>query len=205
MFKSLQRKQTTLAISSGFAILLIGISFFNFSNCSLVFVALVNSVNVKPGLTAFTKILFLAHSTARVFVNPIIHSGEQTWAPSGMVFYNSDKISNLEGKFLVGALRGQHLMVLDIDKNGSLISAEKMFEGDFGRIRTAQTDSDGVLYLLTSNGNNDKIIRISEAPLEEVTKFTSNKSESNQTIIYVIIGIIIGGVIVSVVVIKRKK
>ena len=144
-------------------------------------------------------------SSNDVFVNPIIHSGEQTWAPSGMVFYNSDKISNLEGKFLVGALRGQHLMVLDIDKNGSLISAEKMFEGDFGRIRTAQTDSDGVLYLLTSNGNNDKIIRISEAPLEEVTKFTSNKSESNQTIIYVIIGIIIGGVIVSVVVIKRKK
>ena len=96
-------------------------------------------------------------------------------------------------------------MVLDIDKNGSLISSEKMFEGNFGRIRTAQTDSDGVLYLLTSNGNNDKIIRISEAPLEEVAKFTSNKSESNQTIIYVIIGIIIGGVIVSVVVIKRKK
>ena len=45
-----------------------------------------------------------------------------------MVFYNSDKISSLEGKFLVGALRGQHLMVLDIANDGSLISAEKMFE-----------------------------------------------------------------------------
>ena len=33
------------------------------------------------------------------YVNPIIHSGEQTWAPSGMVFYSSDKISSLEGKF----------------------------------------------------------------------------------------------------------
>ena len=138
------------------------------------------------------------------FVNPIIHSGEQTWAPSGMVFYNSDKISSLEGKFLVGALRGQHLMVLDIANDGSLISAEKMFEGDFGRIRTAQISPDGVLYLLTANGDNDKIIRISEAPLEEVTKFTSNESGDNLTIIYTITGIVIVGIIAAIV-IKRRR
>jgi len=138
------------------------------------------------------------------FVNPIIHSGEQTWAPSGMVFYNSDKISSLEGKFLVGALRGQHLMVLDVANDGSLISAEKMFEGDFGRIRTAQISPDGVLYLLTANGDNDKIIRISEAPLEEVTKFTSNESDDNLTIAYAIVGIVIVGVMATIV-IKRRR
>ena len=138
------------------------------------------------------------------FVNPIIHSGEQTWAPSGMVFYNSDKISSLEGKFLVGALRGQHLMVLDVANDGSLISVEKIFEGDFGRIRTAQISPDGVLYLLTANGDNDKIIRISEAPLEEVTKFTSNESGDNLTIIYTITGIVIVGIIAAIV-IKRRR
>ena len=138
------------------------------------------------------------------YVNPIIHSGEQTWAPSGMVFYNSDKISSLEGKFLVGALRGQHLMVLDVANDGSLISSEKMFEGDFGRIRTAQISPDGVLYLLTANGDNDKIIRISEAPLEEVTKFTSSESDDNLTIAYAIVGIVIVGVIAAIV-IKRRR
>ena len=138
------------------------------------------------------------------YVNPIIHSGEQTWAPSGMVFYNSDKISSLEGKFLVGALRGQHLMVLDVANDGSLISAEKMFEGDFGRIRTAQISPDGVLYLLTANGDNDKIIRISEAPLEEVTKFTSSESDDNLTIVYAIVGIVIAGIIAAIV-IKRRR
>ena len=138
------------------------------------------------------------------YVNPIIHSGEQTWAPSGMVFYNSDKISSLEGKFLVGALRGQHLMVLDIANDGSLISAEKMFEGDFGRIRTAQISPDGVLYLLTANGDNAKIIRISEAPLEEVTKFTSSESGDNLTIVYAIVGIVIVGIIVAIA-IKRRR
>ena len=139
------------------------------------------------------------------YVNPIIHSGEQTWAPSGMVFYNSDKISSLEGKFLVGALRGQHLMVLDIANDGSLISAEKMFEGDFGRIRTAQISPDGVLYLLTANGDNDKIIRISEAPLEKVETFTSNESGSDQIILYLTIGIIVAGVILATIAMKRRK
>ena len=139
------------------------------------------------------------------YVNPIIHSGEQTWAPSGMVFYNSDKISSLEGKFLVGALRGQHLMVLDITNDGSLISAEKMFEGDFGRIRTAQISPDGVLYLLTANGDNDKIIRISEAPLEKVETFTSNESGSDQIILYLTIGVIVAGVILVTIVMKRRK
>tara|TARA_Y100000590_G_scaffold315956_1_gene357319 strand:+ start:1790 stop:2965 length:1176 start_codon:yes stop_codon:yes gene_type:complete len=139
------------------------------------------------------------------FVNPIIHSGQQTWAPSGMVFYNSDKISSLEGKFLVGALRGQHLMVLDIAEDGSLISAEKMFEGEFGRIRTAEVGHDGALYLLTANGDNDKIIRISDIPLEDITKFTSSESDNNLTMLYVIIGVIVVGVTAGIITIKRRR
>ena len=138
-------------------------------------------------------------------VNPIIHSGEQTWAPSGMVYFDSNKIPSLDGKFLVGALRGQHLMVVDVAENGSLISAEKLFEGDFGRIRTAQIGPDGVLYLLTANGDNDKIIRISESPLEEVAKFTSNESGDNLTIVYVTVGIVALGVTVGVIAIKRRR
>ena len=139
------------------------------------------------------------------FVNPILHSGQTTWAPSGMVFYDSDKIPNLNGKFLVGALRGQHLMVVDVAQDGSLISEEKMFEGEFGRIRTAQISPDGVLYLLTANGDNDKIIRISDAQLEDVTKFTSSESGDNSTILYLLIGFVIVGITVSAIVIKRKN
>ena len=92
-----------------------------------------------------------------------------------------------------------------LQKNGSLISTEKMFEGDFGRIRTAQIGPDGILYLLTANGDNDKIIRISEAPLDNIEKFTSNESDSNQTIFYVIIGVMIIGAAAGVIIIKRKR
>jgi len=138
------------------------------------------------------------------FVNPIIHSGEQTWAPSGMIFFDSDKITGLDGKFLVGALRGQHLMVVDVTNDGSLMNVERMFEGEFGRIRTAQIGPDGVLYLLTANGDNDKIIRISEAPVEEIEKFTSIES-SNQIILYVIVGVIVVGAISGGIILKRKR
>ena len=139
------------------------------------------------------------------FVNPLIHSGESTWAPSGMVFFDSEKISDFTGKFLIGTLRGEHLMVLDIANDGSMISSEKMFDGEFGRIRTAEISPDGNLYLLTANGNNDKIIRISETPLEDVKKFTSKESVNDFTTLYVVIGIVGIGTIVGFVIVKRKS
>ena len=144
-------------------------------------------------------------SSDESFVNPLIHSGQSTWAPSGMVYFDSDKVPSFEGKFLVGALRGEHLMVVDVAKDGSLISAEKMFEGEFGRIRTAQVGPDGVLYLLTANGDNDKIVRISEEPVEEVEKFTSSESEIDQTVLYGAIGVIVVGAIAGGIILKRKR
>jgi len=146
----------------------------------------------------------VGNSSDEKFVNPITHSGQLTWAPSGMIFYDSEKISSFNGKFLVGTLRGEHLMVVDIADDGSLISTEKFFEGEFGRIRTAQIDPDGNLYLLTANGNNDKIIRISETPLGDVTKFTSKESGNDLTTLYVVIGVVSIGIILGFVVFKHK-
>ena len=160
-------------------------------------------VIVKGGNYGWPKAL--GDSSDDSFVNPIIHSGQTTWAPSGMVYFDSNKIPSLDGKFLVGALRGQHLMVVDVAEDGSLINAEKIFEGEFGRIRTAQIGPDGVLYLLTANGDNDKIVRITESLVEEVEKFTSSESENDQTILYGITGIIAAVVIAGVIVLKRKR
>ena len=147
----------------------------------------------------------VGNSSDENFVNPLIHSGQSTWAPSGMVFYDSDKISIFSGKFLIGTLRGEHLMVVEISDDGSIISTEKFFDGDFGRIRTAQIDHDGNLYLLTANGNNDKIIRISETPLENVEKFTSQESGDDLTSLYILIGVVGIGIIIGLVALKRKS
>ena len=60
-----------------------------------------------------------------------MHSGDVTWAPSGLLYYDSDKIPELKGKFLVAALRGQHVMVLDLDlENNRVNSVEKIFQDE---------------------------------------------------------------------------
>ena len=101
--------------------------------------------------------------------NPILHSGEDTWAPSGSEFYSNDKIPNWEGKYFVATLRGSHLHMIEFDlKNNSVTSHEKLFQDEFGRLRDVQTGPDGFLYILTSNHdgrgspkvNDDKILKI---------------------------------------------
>ena len=100
---------------------------------------------------------------------PILHSADDTWAPSGSEFYNSDKIPQWDGKYFVATLRGSHLHMIDFDLENNLVTShEKLFQDEFGRLRDVQTGPDGFLYILTSNQdgrgtpktNDDKILRI---------------------------------------------
>ena len=100
---------------------------------------------------------------------PILHSADDTWAPSGSEFYNSDKIPQWDGKYFVATLRGSHLHMIDFDLENNLVTShEKLFQDEFGRLRDVQTGPDGFLYILTSNqdgrgtpkANDDKILRI---------------------------------------------
>ena len=84
--------------------------------------------------------------------NPILHTGEDTWAPSGAEFYHGDKIQQWVGKYFIATLRGNHLHVIDFNlQNNSIVSHEKIFQDEFGRLRDVQTGPDGFLYILTSN------------------------------------------------------
>ena len=106
---------------------------------------------------------------------PLVHSGMNTWAPSGASFFISNKIPEWENNFFVAALRGTHLRMIqaDLSNNDKLISSEPLFQNEFGRIRDVVTGPDGFMYLLTSNQdgrgtpikNDDRIIRI--VPLVE--------------------------------------
>ena len=102
--------------------------------------------------------------------NPILHTGDDTWAPSGAEFYDGDKIPQWNGKYFVATLRGSHLHMIDFDlQNNKVISHEKLFQDEYGRLRDVQTGPDGYLYILTSNQdgrgspqiNDDRILKIS--------------------------------------------
>jgi len=117
--------------------------------------------------------IIVGDETSEGLVNPILHTGDDTWAPSGSVFYNSDKISEWNGKYFIATLRGNHLRMLDLDlENNLVISSNALFDGEFGRLRSVNMSPDGYLYILTSNQdgrgaparNDDRILRI--IPLE---------------------------------------
>ena len=107
---------------------------------------------------------------------PVLHTGDDTWAPSGSEFYDGDKIPQWNGKYFVATLRGSHLHMIEFENN-EVVSHEKLFQDDFGRLRDVATGPDGFLYILTSNQdgrgmpspNDDKILRI--IPMKTINNF----------------------------------
>jgi glucose/arabinose dehydrogenase len=128
----------------------------------------------------------IGSETMEGLVTPLFNTGDDTWAPSGAEFYNGNKFPKWAGKFFVATLRGNHLHMLDFDlEKNKVVSDQKLFEGDFGRLRDVATGPDGYLYLLTSNKdgrgspevNDDRILRI--VPLKEIDNFESCVADGN--------------------------
>jgi glucose/arabinose dehydrogenase len=71
-------------------------------------------------------------------------------APSGMAFVNGDKFPRWTGNLLLGALRDQSLVRLELDGE-KVIREERMLKGQLGRIRDVRMGPDGLVYLLTDS------------------------------------------------------
>ncbi len=77
-----------------------------------------------------------------------LHVWTPSIAPSGMAFVASDRFPQWRGHLLVGALRGQVLVRLDV-QNEKIVGEERLLEGLIGRIRDVRLGPDGLIYLLT--------------------------------------------------------
>lgn len=80
-------------------------------------------------------------------------------APSGLAFYNGDRIAEWKGNLFVGALAGTALWRLALDGN-TVVSRERLYASRGERIRDVRQGPDGWLYLVT-DGTNGKLLRIS--------------------------------------------
>ena len=132
---------------------------------------------IEPGLNYGWPDI-IGSQTKEGLITPILNTGDDTWAPSGSDFYDGQKIPDWNGKYFVATLRGTHLHMIEFDlENNKVISNEKLFDGEFGRLRDVATGPDGYLYILTSNKdgrgapqvNDDKILRV--VPLNEINNF----------------------------------
>lgn len=90
----------------------------------------------------------IGEGTAKPGMEQPLHVWVPSIAPSGMAFYSSDKFPNWKGNILIGALRDEMLVRLEL--NGEkIMREERMIKGEVGRIRDVRVGPDGFVYLLT--------------------------------------------------------
>lgn len=98
---------------------------------------------------------------------PLLHSGTETWAPSGMTFVQSGP---WKGALLVANLSGSQLLKLTLKEGDPtrFETVDKLYKNEWGRLRSVSEGPDGSLYVLTNNRDgrgsprpgDDKIIRL---------------------------------------------
>ena len=95
-------------------------------------------------------------------VPAIWQSGRTTQAVCAAEFLEGEHWGGLDGALVVTALKGAKLLILTLDDDGSLaeVSVPEETDGPYGRLRAARLGPDGALYVTTTNGEDDRLLRI---------------------------------------------
>lgn len=95
----------------------------------------------------------------RRFKDPLWSSGPSTIATSGATFLHGANWGTWSGSLVIGNLKESDLRRFAVDGT-TVTPAEIMYDRKYGRLRTPVLGPDGALYVTTSNGSGDRIIRI---------------------------------------------
>ena len=89
-------------------------------------------------------------------------SGSPTLATSGGIFLEGSHWGEWEGRLAVASLKNSTLRVFEFAQDGTLLSEVVVpeLDGTYGRLRTPMMGPDGALFVTTSNGSNDSILRV---------------------------------------------
>jgi glucose/arabinose dehydrogenase len=92
-------------------------------------------------------------------------SGSHIEAICGTAFIAGDQWGNMQGLLAVAALRGSKLLLMRVDPEGKVTEVGQLpqLDGNYGRLRAVRPGVDGALYVTTSNGDDDKVLRIAPA------------------------------------------
>jgi glucose/arabinose dehydrogenase len=88
-------------------------------------------------------------------------------APASGMFYSGKTLPDFNGNFFFGCLRGETIIRVVLD-GSNVVRQERLFAGQYGRIREVAQGPDGAIYFSTSNrdgrgspaANDDRIMRI---------------------------------------------
>jgi glucose/arabinose dehydrogenase len=107
------------------------------------------------------------------FHRPVVNTGNQTWAPTGCVFYTGEEVPAWRNRLMVGTLRGMHVNAITLSSPDAepppldggdarrfdadwmdrrfVATSHKLFREELGRVRYVGQGPDGNAYALTSN------------------------------------------------------
>lgn len=89
-------------------------------------------------------------------------TGEITEAVCAATFLEGEQWGTLNGTLVITALKGAKVLFLTLSEQGDVksVAVPPEFDSTFGRLRAARSGLDGALYLTTSNGTDDKLLRV---------------------------------------------
>lgn len=93
------------------------------------------------------------------YKDPIWSSGSSTIATSGATFVSGAAWGSWSGSLFVAQLKESDLRRFTIE-GGVAVQREILLDGKYGRLRTPVQGPDGALYVTTSAGSGDRIVRI---------------------------------------------
>jgi glucose/arabinose dehydrogenase len=96
---------------------------------------------------------------AKGFTDPVWTSGNVTYAPSGATFVTGDRWGAWSGSLFIATLKEQDLRRFTV-QGTTIVAKEILYDQKYGRLRSVVQGPDGALYVTTSNGSGDRIIRI---------------------------------------------
>lgn len=94
------------------------------------------------------------------YLPPAWASGSSTLATSGATFLRGARWGDWEGQLVVTTLKEEDMRRFSVTAGGAAIPQQTLLDGRFGRLRAAVIGPDGALYLSTTNGGDDRILRV---------------------------------------------
>nr|WP_250806147.1 PQQ-dependent sugar dehydrogenase [Ensifer adhaerens] len=104
----------------------------------------------------------IGEGTAKEGLDQPLFYWDPSIAPGALAVYRGEMFPEWDGDLLVAALKYQLLARLERDDSGAIGSEERLFDGEFGRIRDVVVAPDGALLMVTDE-EDGAVLRVSKA------------------------------------------
>ncbi|EJC77205.1 glucose/sorbosone dehydrogenase [Rhizobium leguminosarum bv. trifolii WSM2012] len=104
----------------------------------------------------------IGEGTAKKGLEQPLHYWDPSIAPGALAVYRGAMFPEWDGDFLVAALKFQLLSRMQRDESGAFVAEERLFEGEYGRIRDVIVAPDGALLMVTDE-DDGALLRVSRA------------------------------------------